>query len=56
MASRPPNILLLITDQQRYPCHWLDEPGWLRELTQNDHELSERLDHLMSANDTAPLR
>ena len=39
MAS-PPNILLLITDQQRYPCHWPDEPGWLRELTPNEHELA----------------
>src|SRR4051794_40229540 len=38
--ARPPNILLLITDQQRYPCHWPDDPGWLRELTPNDHELA----------------
>jgi arylsulfatase A-like enzyme len=40
MPQPPPNILLLITDQQRYPCHWPDEPGWLRELTPNDHELA----------------
>jgi choline-sulfatase len=39
-ADRPPNILLLITDQQRYPCHWPDEPGWLRDLTPHDHELA----------------
>ena len=38
--AKPPNILLLITDQQRYPCHWPDEPGWLRELTPNEHELA----------------
>jgi choline-sulfatase len=36
----PPNILLLITDQQRYPCHWPEDPGWLRDLTPNDHELA----------------
>ncbi|MGZ5341031.1 MAG: sulfatase-like hydrolase/transferase [Solirubrobacterales bacterium] len=38
--SRPPNILLLITDQQRYPRHWPDDPGWLRELTPNDQALA----------------
>ena len=27
LGLRPPNLLLLITDQQRYPCHWPDEPG-----------------------------
>ena len=35
-----PNLLLLITDQQRYPQHWPDEPGWLRELMPNDSELA----------------
>ena len=40
MAQGRPNILLLITDQQRYPCHWPDEAGWLRELTPNDDELA----------------
>lgn len=40
-VARPPNILLLITDQQRYPCHWPDEPGWRRELTPSDHELAD---------------
>jgi choline-sulfatase len=39
--ARPPNILLLITDQQRYPCHWPEEPGWRRELTPNDHALAD---------------
>jgi arylsulfatase A-like enzyme len=40
IASRPPNIVLLITDQQRYPRHWPDGPGWLRELMPNDAELA----------------
>lgn len=40
MTARPPNVLLLITDQQRYPRHWPDEPGWLRELMPNDAELA----------------
>jgi arylsulfatase A-like enzyme len=39
-TAQPPNILLLITDQQRYPCHWPEDPGWLRELTPNHHELA----------------
>src|SRR6186713_121030 len=33
-------MLLLITDQQRRPRHWPDEPGWLRELMPNDAELA----------------
>jgi choline-sulfatase len=36
----PPNLLLLITDQQRYPRHWPDEPGWVKSLTPNDAELA----------------
>jgi arylsulfatase A-like enzyme len=36
----PPNIILLITDQQRYPRHWPDTAGWLEELTPNDTELA----------------
>ncbi|MGI8460090.1 MAG: sulfatase-like hydrolase/transferase [Solirubrobacterales bacterium] len=44
IGSRPianqPNILLLITDQQRYPRHWPEDPAWLRDLTPNDAELS----------------
>ncbi|HSD23473.1 MAG TPA: sulfatase-like hydrolase/transferase [Solirubrobacterales bacterium] len=35
----PPNFLVLITDQQRAPRHWPDEPGWLSELMPNDAEL-----------------
>jgi arylsulfatase A-like enzyme len=38
-AARP-NVLLLITDQQREPRHWPDEPGWLRELMPNGAELA----------------
>jgi arylsulfatase A-like enzyme len=40
IASRPPNIVLLITDQQRYPRHWPGDPGWQRELMPNDAELA----------------
>jgi choline-sulfatase len=36
---KPPNFLLLITDQQRAPRHWPDEPGWLEELMPNDAEI-----------------
>jgi choline-sulfatase len=34
-------MLLLITDQQRYPRHWPDFPGWLRDLTPNQHHLED---------------
>ena len=34
-----PNVLLLITDQQRAPRHWPDEPGWLDALMPADAEL-----------------
>jgi choline-sulfatase len=37
---KPPNFLVLITDQQRFPRHWPDSPGWLAELTPNDAELA----------------
>ncbi len=37
---RPPNILILITDQQRAPMHWPADPGWLRELMPADAELA----------------
>ena len=40
MAPKPPNFLVLITDQQRAPRHWPDEPGWLGELMPNDAELA----------------
>ncbi len=39
-ATKPPNMLILITDQQRQPRHWPDEPGWLTELMPNDAELA----------------
>jgi choline-sulfatase len=39
MAQKP-NIVLLITDQQRQPRHWPDEPGWLAQLMPNDAELA----------------
>ncbi|MEA2475160.1 MAG: choline-sulfatase [Thermoleophilaceae bacterium] len=39
-ARRRPNLLLLVTDQQRAPMHWPDEPGWLRQLTPADHDLA----------------
>jgi arylsulfatase A-like enzyme len=31
--------VLLITDQQRTPMHWPQEPGWLEELMPNETEL-----------------
>jgi len=34
-----PNLILLITDQQRAPQHWPADPGWLDELMPNDAEL-----------------
>jgi len=37
--GRPPNIVLLITDQQRQPQHWPQEAGWLEQLMPNDAEL-----------------
>jgi choline-sulfatase len=36
---RPPNIVLLITDQQRAQRHWPEDPGWRRELMPNEAEL-----------------
>jgi choline-sulfatase len=38
-SERPPNLVLLITDQQRAPQHWPSEPGWLDRLMPNDAEL-----------------
>jgi choline-sulfatase len=35
-----PNILLLITDQQRYPRHWPDDPSFVRDLAPNDAEIA----------------
>jgi arylsulfatase A-like enzyme len=39
MPERPPNMVVLITDQQRAPQHWPEDPGWLEELMPNDAEL-----------------
>src|SRR3954447_1716738 len=36
----PPNLLLLVTDQQRQPQHWPDDAAWLRSLTPADAELA----------------
>lgn len=36
---RRPNLLVIITDQQRAPMHWPAEPGWLDALTPADAEL-----------------
>jgi choline-sulfatase len=38
-STRRPNLLLLITDQQRTPMHWPSEHGWLEELMPNEAEL-----------------
>jgi arylsulfatase A-like enzyme len=38
--TRPPNILLVITDQQRQVRHWPEDPGWLAELMPNEAELA----------------
>jgi choline-sulfatase len=35
----PPNLILLITDQQRAPQHWPQDPAWLDALMPNDAEL-----------------
>ncbi|MGK2955238.1 MAG: sulfatase-like hydrolase/transferase [Solirubrobacterales bacterium] len=36
----PPNLLLIITDQQRQPRHWPENEGWLEKLVPADAELS----------------
>ncbi len=38
-TDRPPNLILLVTDQQRAPQHWPDDPAWLDALMPNDAEL-----------------
>jgi choline-sulfatase len=38
-AGRPPNLILLITDQQRQPQHWPRDPAWLDAIAPNDAEL-----------------
>ena len=37
---RPPNLMLIITDQQRRPMHWPDDPEWLQTLTPADVEIA----------------
>ena len=39
MPERPPNLILLVTDQQRAPQHWPEDRAWLDELMPNDAEL-----------------
>jgi len=39
-VPKPPNVLLLITDQQRRPMHWPDQPGWVDALMPNLAELA----------------
>src|SRR5947209_7206506 len=39
-ALQRPNLLVLITDQQRYPRHWPEDPGFVSELMPNDAELA----------------
>jgi choline-sulfatase len=36
---KQPNLVLLVTDQQRAVQHWPDDPAWLDELMPNDAEL-----------------
>ena len=38
-TDRRPNLILLITDQQRAVQHWPDDQEWLDALTPNDAEL-----------------
>ncbi len=39
-SEQPPNLLLILTDQQRQPRHWPEDPAWLEALTPTDAELS----------------
>lgn len=39
-VSTPPNLLLIITDQQRYPMHWPESQEWLDSLMPADAELA----------------
>jgi choline-sulfatase len=38
-TPRRPNLILLITDQQRTPQHWPDDPAWLAQLMPAEAEL-----------------
>ncbi len=37
---KPPNLMLILTDQQRQPMHWPDDPAWLDALTPADTEIA----------------
>ena len=37
--GRPPNLVLVVTDQERAPQHWPADPGWRDALMPNDAEL-----------------
>ena len=39
-SGKPPNLLLIITDQQRQPQHWPEDREWLDALTPADAELA----------------
>jgi len=39
-SKPPPNLLLILTDQQRQVRHWPEDPAWLEELLPADTELS----------------
>jgi choline-sulfatase len=39
-APNKPNLLVIITDQQRFPQHFPDQPGWMEQLMPNDAELA----------------
>ena len=39
-VATPPNLLLIITDQQRYPMHWPEDQEWLDDLMPADAELA----------------
>jgi choline-sulfatase len=38
-TGRPANLILLVTDQQRQPQHWPQDPDWLDALTPNEAAL-----------------
>ena len=38
-GERPPNLILLVTDQQRAPQHWPADPAWLDALMPHDADL-----------------
>ena len=38
-GERPPNLLLIITDQQREPMHWPEDEGWVGRLLPAEAEL-----------------